>query len=150
MKFDLLGTAAAALLCCVMPVAYAQEQGQQQAEVTYDPAPFLSSMVTMRTAAVTCNRFVANSPQDRTNSIVEFFGLLNQELPELADRTTQASLNLFVPSQAAVLCREKLDAAYRGYQGQRQIYLDNKPDDWPEPPAVANGPWCSSENCLEF
>lgn len=119
-------------------------------EPAYDPAPFLSSMVTLRTAAVTCDRFLANSPDDRTQTILEFFKLLNQELPDLVDAATQASLDKFVASQAAVLCREKLDAAFGGYQAQAQTYLASKPEGWPDPPEVTSAPWCSSENCLEF
>jgi hypothetical protein len=135
---------------CALAGSAIAQQPAEPAQPAYDPAPFLASMVTMRTVAVTCDRFVANSPTARTQSIVDFFKALNQELPDLTDGTTQKSLDRFVRSQAAVLCRDKLEAAYRGYQAQAQVYLASKPDDWPAPPEVANGPWCSSENCLEF
>lgn len=123
---------------------------QETAEPAYDPAPFLASMVALRTAAVTCDRFVSNSPGGRTDTILEFFKTLKQELPNLVDTTTQASLDKFVGSQAAVLCREKLDAAFAGYFAQAGVYQASKPEDWPEPPDVTAAPWCSSENCLEF
>ena len=134
------------MAACLTAVTFAQEQQ----ESTYDPAPFLSSMVTLRTAAETCDRFLANSPDDRTRPILEFFKLLNQDLPVLVDDATQASLDKFVASQAAVLCREKLDAAFGGYRAQAETYLASKPEGWPAPPEVTSAPWCNSENCLEF
>lgn len=139
-----------AALALVLSCQFSSVVAQEQTEPAYDPSPFLASMVSLRTAAVTCDPFVAGSPAARTDPIPEFFKTLNQELPDLVDGETQASLNKFVPSQAAVLCREKLDAAYAGYQQQANTYVASKPEDWPDPPAVSNAPWCSSENCLEF
>lgn len=116
----------------------------------YDPTPFLSSMVTLRSAAVTCDPFLGNEPGRRTTEIVSFFEALKQQLPQMADTVTQASLSRFVPSQAAVLCRDKMNVAMSGYMAQAQVYRANKPDDWPEPPSVPGSAWCSSENCLEY
>jgi hypothetical protein len=116
----------------------------------YDPSPFLSSMIALRAAAVTCDPFVANSPGARTESVVAFFGEINQELPPLVDTETQASLNRFIASQAASLCRDKLDASFNAYGVELQRYNSNKPDEWPAAPEITRAPWCSSENCLEF
>lgn len=121
---------------------------QESAE--YDPSNFLSSLINLRAAAVTCDPFVANNPAARTEPILEFFGQLNQTLPELVDRETQSSLNRFIGSQAASLCRDKLDIAFAAYGTQANVYVNSKPSDWPEPPDIARAPWCSSENCLEF
>ncbi|SEP96995.1 hypothetical protein SAMN05428969_1341 [Devosia sp. YR412] len=138
--------AIAAPLLCLSSFAAAQEP----AAPAYDPAPFLSSMVALRTAAVTCEPFVAASPATRTAAIPAFFKTLNQDLPDLVDGETQKSLNIFVGAQAAQLCRDKLDAAYAAYGAQSAIYLNSKPADWPDPPEISNAPWCSSEYCLEF
>jgi|SRR5690554_1284183 len=144
----LFGFACFAFSCGCILSAGAQDQAQAQTQ--YDPSPFLSSMVALRSVALTCEPFVANSPAQRTAVIGEFFETLNQELPQLADATTQSSLNRFVPSQAAVLCRDKMNVAMSSFRTQAQIYSQSKPEEWPDPPDIAAAPWCSSENCLEF
>lgn len=116
----------------------------------YDPSDFLSSLISLRSAAVTCDPFVASSPAARTETVTAFFGELNQTLPDLVDTETQASLNKFVASQAASLCRDKLDAAFAAYGAQAAHYVNSKPGEWPDPPEITRGAWCSSENCLEF
>lgn len=138
--------AIAAPLLVLLSFAAAQEQTPP----SYDPAPFLSAMVALRTAAVTCEPFVAASPAARTTAIPAFFRTLNQDLPDLVDGETQKSLSIFVGAQAAQLCRDKLDAAYAAYDAQATIYLQSKPADWPDPPEISTAPWCSSEYCLEF
>ena len=133
------------LLCPFTPVS-----AQEPAAPAYDPKPFLDSMVALRTAAETCDPFLAGGPNARTQAITAFFTTLKQTLPGLADAETQKSLNIFVGSQAALLCRDKLDAAVTGYRGQAATYAESKPGDWPDPPDVSSAPWCSTENCLEF
>ncbi|ODT70849.1 MAG: hypothetical protein ABS75_10530 [Pelagibacterium sp. SCN 63-23] len=127
-----------------LPMAFAQDAAE------YDPSPFLTALIGLRAAALTCDPFVNNSPAGRTETIPAFFGELNQTLPDLVDAETQSSLNRFIGSQAASLCRDKLDTAFAAYGAQAQIYLQSKPSDWPEPPNITRGAWCSSENCLEF
>lgn len=143
MRFSLQMFMAAIALAGV-PAVLAQESSD------YDPSPFLSSMVALRAVAVTCDPFVANDPAVRTEAVVKFFVDLNQTLPDLVDTKTQASLNRFVASQAAVLCRDKLDASFLEYSVELERYSNKKPSDWPDPPNIVKMPWCSSENCLEF
>ncbi|HEV7291115.1 hypothetical protein [Devosia sp. RR2S18] len=145
MRTLLTTVALLAPLCCSSAGLAQEEEG-----AAFDPSPFLSSMIALRGAAVTCDPFVANSPGQRTAAVPEFFSTLKQTLPELVDAETQASLNRFVGSQAAVLCRDKLQAAYTNYGAQVRIYAERKPEDWPEPPEISSAAWCSSEHCLEF
>ncbi|WP_140048948.1 hypothetical protein [Devosia lucknowensis] len=133
-----------AAILATTSIASAQESSD------YDPSPFLTSLIGLRAAAVTCEPFVANSPASRTESVVEFFASINQTLPSLVDTETQASLNRFIGSQAASLCRDKLDASFNAYGVQLQNYNSSKPEEWPAAPEISRAPWCSSENCLEF
>lgn len=133
------------LLCQLTPAS-----AQEAAAPAYDPKPFLDSMVALRTTAETCDPFLAGGPNARTEAVTAFFTTLKQTLPGLADVETQKSLNIFVGSQAALLCRDKLDAAVAGYRSQAATYAESKTGDWPDPPAVSSAPWCSTENCLEF
>lgn len=123
---------------------------QETQVVGYDPGPFLASMVQLRAAAITCDPFVAGNPATRTEPIPTFFKSLKQDLPDLADTETQSSLNRFVRSQAAILCRDKLAAAFLLYGNQAAIYGASKPKDWPDAPPITPSAWCSTENCLEF
>ncbi len=116
----------------------------------YDPSPFLTSLIGLRAAAVTCDPFVANNPASRTEMVVEFFASINQTLPSLVDAETQVSLNQFIGSQAASLCRDKLESSFNAYGLELQRYNSSKPEEWPDAPEISRAPWCSSENCLEF
>jgi hypothetical protein len=135
-------------LLLILPSFSVAASGQDASE--YDPSPFLSSMIALRGAAVTCDPFVGNSPAQRTEAVTEFFSTLKQTLPPLVDTETQASLRRFIGSQAAILCRDKLTAAYEAYDRQLQVYAAKKPEDWPAPPEITNAPWCGSPYCLEF
>jgi len=126
--------------------AYAQDEGNSG----YNPEPFLSAMTTLVTAVSTCDPFVAGKPLAATAEVEDFFKSLGQPLPVLTDSSTQASLNRFVASQAALLCKEKIDAAMSAYGVQSKDYMEKKPESWPPAPAVNLAPLCSTENCLEF
>jgi hypothetical protein len=130
--------------------ALGQEEAAPAVEDEYNPEPFLNSMVLLRSTAMTCDPFVANSPAARTDSIVEFFAQLDQQLPDLAHAETQSSLNRFIGSQAAAICRDRLDASFDGFAVELASYVQHKPEAWPAPPSIARASWCSSENCLEF
>ena len=139
--------ALAVSLCSLhMPATLAQDASA----ASYDPEPFLSAMTTLRAAVSTCDPFVAGGPFAATNSIGVFFESLGQPLPDLTDTETQSSLNRFVASQAALLCKEKIAVAVSAYKVQAGIYMENKPQDWPPSPTVNLAPMCSNENCLEF
>jgi hypothetical protein len=107
-------------------------------------------MIALRASAVTCDPFVANSPAARTEGVVAFFAAISQELPSLVDVETQRSLNRFIPSQAASLCRDRLEASFDLYDVELNTYNNSKPDEWPDAPEISRAQWCSSANCLEF
>lgn len=119
------------------------------AELPFDVQPFLAAMVELRGAAQTCEPFVADDPVGRTNTIPQFFAMLEQELPELANETTQASLRRFIGSQAASLCLGMLNGAFTRYVEAAADYQAQKPDEWPPAPPVQAGMWCAQPYCLD-
>src|SRR5690554_2988113 len=121
----------------------------EEAGPEFDITPFLTAMVELRGAALTCEPFVGDSPTARTEGVVRFFALLNQQLPELANQTTQSSLRRFIGSQAAVLCQDMLNVAFVKYGVNAAYYQSEKPEQWPAAPAVQPGQWCALDFCLD-
>lgn len=133
------------------PVNPSPEAAPESAAETpsFDPQPMLAAMIDLRSAALTCEPFVANSPQTRTGGIVSYFETLNQPLPDLTDTETQASLRRFIGSQAAMLCSDMLTEAFAKYNEQAAIYEQGRPREWPAAPAVEETRWCAVNFCLD-
>ena len=115
----------------------------------FDAEPFLNSMVSLRGASLTCDPFVGGNPAQRTQGIVGYFDALGQDLPDLADTETQASLNRFIRSQAAMLCQSMLESAFIRYHAAATEYEASRPPEWPAAPAAEPGPWCGQPYCLD-
>lgn len=121
----------------------------EEPALPFDVQPFLSAMVELRGAAQTCAPFVGDNPLGRTDTIPQFFTMLGQELPELTNETTQASLRRFIGSQAAMLCVDMLNGAFASYAQAAISYEAQKPEAWPPPPPVQPGMWCAQPFCLD-
>lgn len=121
----------------------------EEPSLPFDVQPFLTSMVELRGAALTCAPFVGGDPEARTDTIPQFFAMLDQELPELTNDTTQASLRQFIGSQAASLCVDMLNGAFSRYTEAAADYQAQKPEEWPPAPPVQPGQWCSQPFCLD-
>lgn len=124
-------------------------EATEEAGPAFDITPFLTAMVELRGAALTCEPFVGDNPTARTEGVVQFFAQLNQQLPELANETTQSSLKRFIGSQAAVLCQDMLNVAFVKYGVNAAYYQSEKPEQWPAAPAMQPGQWCSLDFCLD-
>jgi hypothetical protein len=129
--------------------AAAEPETEAEPELPFDVNPFLGAMVELRGAAQTCEPFVGDDPVGRTNTIPQFFAMLEQELPELTNETTQASLRQFIGSQAASLCVNMLNGAFFRYAEAATDYQARKPDEWPPAPPVQPGMWCAQPYCLD-
>ncbi|WP_417583819.1 hypothetical protein [Pelagibacterium sp.] len=127
----------------------AEELADQAGEPEFDPEPFLNSMIALRSVTLTCDPFVGGDPARRTDGLVAYFEALGQELPDVSDAETQASLRRFVGSQAAMLCQSMLEEAFSRYDAAATAYENNRPDVWPPAPAATPGPWCSANYCLD-
>lgn len=126
-----------------------EAQSDEPEAPSFDPEPFLNSMIALRTAGMTCDPFVSNNPAQRTEGVVGYFEALGQALPDLSDQETQASLRRFIGSQAAMLCQNMLDEAFANYFDQATSYEAGRPEEWPAAPAANPGPWCQVDYCLD-
>jgi len=126
-----------------------QEAAEPEEAPAFDAEPFLNSMISLRGASLTCDPFVGGNPVQRTQGIVGYFDALGQDLPELTDTVTQASLNRFIRSQAAMLCQSMLESAFARYHAAATEYEANRPQEWPAAPAADPGPWCAQLYCLD-
>lgn len=144
-KFILL--LALASLWVAMPTS---AQDKQAAAPKYDAQPFLSSMLHLRSAALDCDGFVDGGPGQRTAPIDDFLTRLGMGDRSLVNQTTRASLSKFIRSQAAVICKDRLDAAYDDYEAAAKDYLATKPETWPSPPSVSKTQWCANAHCTDL
>jgi len=115
----------------------------------FDAEPFLNSMVALRGAGLTCAPYVGDDPIRRTQGVAGYFTALGQDLPDLGDEETQASLRRFIGSQAAMLCQSMLDSAFARYHAMATDYEANRPPEWPAAPAAEPGAWCAQPYCLD-
>ncbi len=138
---------ATASLFVAMP-AWAQDK--KAGASGYDAQPFLSAMLHLRSAALDCDGFVDGGPELRTASIDDFLTSLGMGDRNLVNTTTRNSLNKFIRSQAASICKDRLDLAYDEYESAAKVYLETKPESWPNPPSVSKTQWCASAHCTEL
>lgn len=128
--------------------AMGQETPAQPAESgSYQATAFLEAMVALRRQALTCAPFLNGNPDAATLPIVQYFSDLGQDLPNLADDVTMASLSRFILPQAATICRDKLTGAYHAYLAQAATYMANKPDEYPVAPEIKFAPFCVAADC---
>ena len=125
-------------------------QNNQLAAPKYDAQPFLSAMLHLRSTALDCDGFVDGGPAQRTASIDDYLTKLGMGDRKLVNETTRASLNKFIRSQAASICKDKLDIAYDDYEAAAKDYLASKPKNWPNPPSVSKTQWCANAHCTDL
>ncbi|KPF46521.1 hypothetical protein IP76_06575 [Rhizobium sp. AAP43] len=107
-------------------------------------------MVDLKRVSATCEPYVQGSPMRLTAGIDAYFTSLKQPVPTPVDDQARDSIGKLLKQHAAYICSEKLTKQHQKYMKAAELYMTEKPAQWPDAPWIDFPQWCPDPACSGY